>query len=178
MSRWRTVIIIDEAQNLPTEALEELRLLSNVNTDQQYLVQLVLVGQLELLERLQEPQMRQFVQRVGVNYHLEPLTLHDTNRYIRHRLTVAGGNPATFDDDACTAVYYFCKGVPRLVNALCELALVFGFADGKSKVGMDTIIDVAIEQQKSRLHDFRAIPANLDRNDIEISIRSFFAPVS
>jgi type II secretory pathway predicted ATPase ExeA len=124
----RTLLIIDEAQNMNVETLEELRMLTNVNTDKDQILQLLLVGQPELADKLRQPALRQFVQRITSDFHLTPLGFRDTREYIQHRLTTAGGQAGIFDDMACGAVHYQTKGVPRLINTLCDAALVYGFA--------------------------------------------------
>ncbi len=139
----RTVLMIDELQNLDIETLEELRMLSNVNSEKDFLLQLVMVGQPELLEKLKKPELRQFVQRIGVDYHLTPLDRRDTVEYIRHRLMVAGGDRDIFDDYACGAVFYYSGGIPRLINVLCDLTLVYGFAEDKARVDIETVLEVA-----------------------------------
>ncbi len=138
----RTVLIIDEAQNLEPEALEELRMLSNINTDSNQVLQLVLVGQPALRETLQRPDLHQFAQRIGVEYHLERLDLEETWQYIRHRLTVAGGNSDLFDTKGCAAIYYYTQGTPRLINVLCDTALVCGFAEQITRISAELIGEV------------------------------------
>ncbi len=138
----RTVLIIDEAQNLEPEALEELRMLSNINTDNNQVLQLVLVGQPGLRETLQRPDLHQFAQRIGVEYHLERLDLEETWQYIRHRLTVAGGDPDLFDTKGCAAIYYYTQGTPRLINVLCDTALVCGFAEQITRISAELIGEV------------------------------------
>ena len=138
----RTVLIIDEAQNLEPEALEELRMLSNINTDSNQVLQLVLVGQPGLRETLQRPELHQFAQRIGVEYHLQRLDLEETWQYIRHRLTVAGGDPDLFDIKGCAAIYYYTQGTPRLINVLCDTALVCGFAEQITSISAELIGEV------------------------------------
>ncbi|MFQ5761271.1 MAG: ExeA family protein [Acidiferrobacterales bacterium] len=138
----RTVLIIDEAQNLEPEALEELRMLSNINTDSNQVLQLVLVGQPGLRETLQRPELHQFAQRIGVEYHLPRLDLEETWQYIRHRLTVAGGDPDLFDIKGCAAIYYYTQGTPRLINVLCDTALVCGFAEQITSISAELIGEV------------------------------------
>jgi type II secretory pathway predicted ATPase ExeA len=150
----RTLLIIDEAQNMGIEALEELRMLTNVNTDKDQILQLLLVGQPELAEKLRRPEMRQFAQRITSDYQLHGLDFRDTRSYIRHRLQVAGGEPAIFDDMACGAVYFQTKGVPRLINTLCDAALVYGFAEDRKKIDMDTIFNVVGDKQRGLLNPF------------------------
>ena len=113
-------MIIDEAQNLDVETLEELRLLSNINADKHLVLQLILIGQPELLEVMQRHELRQLAQRVSVDYKLKALGYKETTAYIRHRLKVAGCNEAIFDKYAAAVVYYHSGGVPRLINTLCD----------------------------------------------------------
>ncbi len=138
----RTVLIVDEAQNLGGKALEELRMLTNINADKDQLLQIVLVGQPELLEILQRPKYAQIAQRVSVEYHLEPLGLDDVKNYIHHRMEVAGAPEEIFEDDTVKAIYYFTGGVPRLVNTLCDYALVHAYASGKQSVDFETALAI------------------------------------
>jgi len=150
----RTLLIIDEAQNMDVETLEELRMLTNVNSDKDQILQLLLVGQPELGDKLRRPELRQFVQRISSDYHLSPLDFRDTRSYIRHRLKVAGGEVAVFDDLACGAVHYQTRGVPRLINSLCDAALVYGFAEERKKIDIDTIFDVVADRKRGLLSPF------------------------
>jgi type II secretory pathway predicted ATPase ExeA len=124
----RVVLIVDEAQNLSEAMLEQLRVLSNVNAGQHMVLQTFLVGQPELLDMLRQPQLRQFAQRINVEYHLKPLNLEDTIAYVRHRVAVGGGSTDLFSIGAIALVHEASGGVPRLVNQLCDTALVYGFA--------------------------------------------------
>lgn len=142
----RTVLIVDEAQNLGGEALEELRMLTNINADRDQLLQIVLVGQPELLEILRRPEYFQIAQRVSVEHHLAPLDADEVREYIRYRMEVAGASSEIFEEDAVKAIYYFTGGVPRLVNTLCDYALVHAYA-----VDQNTIdLTIAIEVMKGR----------------------------
>ncbi len=138
----RTVLIIDEAQNLSPEALEELRMLANINADKDQVLQLVLVGQPGLRDMLRRPELEQFAQRIAIDYHLDTLDIKSTCEYIRHRLVVAGGAPDLFDATACVAIHYYTKGTPRLINVLCDTALVCGFAEQRERIDADLIHDV------------------------------------
>ena len=114
-----TVLIIDEAQNLTEELLEQVRLLSNIETDDRKLLQIVLLGQPELRERLNSPRLRQLRQRITVRYHLKPLTRFEVTQYIQHRLEMAGAKGAPyFTRPALWRVYFYSRGIPRLVNAV------------------------------------------------------------
>ena len=144
----RVVLIVDEAQNMAAETLEELRMLSNVNADKDQALQVILVGQRELRDTLRRPDLVQFAQRISVDYHLEPLSEEETAGYIRHRIEVAGGNPRMFEEDACRAVYRYSNGVPRLINLLCDTALVYGYAEQHEQIDSTLVTDVAREKQQ------------------------------
>jgi len=125
------VLIIDEAQNLKVPQLEQIRLLSNLETEKSKLLQIILVGQPELLEKLRLTELRQLNQRVTVRYHILPLEKPEVDQYIRHRLRIAsrsqnGHLPAEFTDKALDTIYLFTKGTPRLINILCDRALLAG----------------------------------------------------
>ncbi len=124
----RTVVVIDEAQNLSPEVLEQVRLLTNLETDRHKLLQIFLVGQPELRELLARREMRQLAQRVTARYHLEPLDERETGDYIHHRLRVAGGSDSTFPPAAVRAVYTASTGIPRLINVICDRALLGAYA--------------------------------------------------
>lgn len=143
----RVILIIDEAQNLSYSALEELRMLSNINADKNQVLQLILVGQPELRTTFQVEKLEQLSQRVTVSYHLSELSQEDTIGYIRHRLETAGGDPDLFDESACKAVWYHSRGVPRIINTLCDTALVYGFAEQKKKIDIDLVNDVVVDRK-------------------------------
>jgi general secretion pathway protein A len=147
----RTVLIIDEAQNMAPETLEELRMLSNVNADKDQMLQIILVGQVGLRETLRRPDLEQFAQRIAVDYNLEPLNLDETRNYIRHRLEVAGGDPDLFDTAACEAIYRHSGGTPRLINLLCDTTLVFGYAEQAAQIHAPLVDDVVHEKLKGGL---------------------------
>jgi len=140
------VLIIDEAQDLGDELLEDVRLLSNLETDSRKLLQIVLIGQPELRDKLNAQSLRQLRQRITVRYHLEPLSRGDTERYIRHRLQVAGGNGRPeFNGWAIRSIHRYSKGVPRLINAVCDKTLLAGFV---MQTGLMTrkLVDLAIDE--------------------------------
>jgi general secretion pathway protein A len=133
-------VMIDEAQNLSGEMMEHLRLLSNLETDQRKLLQIVLVGQPELDRRLARPELRQIRQRLTVRAALEPLTREQTDVYIDHRLFVAGGgDEPIFRGDAVRRVCRYARGIPRLINKLCDLAMLKAYADGAKVVDETTV---------------------------------------
>ena len=139
------VLIIDEAQNLSAEVLEQLRLLTNLETDSRKLLQIVLIGQPELRSMLARPDLEQLSQRVIARYHLGPLTEAETAHYIRHRLAVSGlGGPMPFDRDARQRVHQLAGGVPRRINLLCDRALLGAYALGRRR------IDRALVEQAAR----------------------------
>jgi general secretion pathway protein A len=145
--RRRAVLIIDEAQHLTPELLEELRMLSNLNADKHQVLQLILVGQPGLRDLLREPSLDQFAQRVAVDYHLAALDVEETTQYIRHRLGVVGGDPALFSDGGCERIWRFSRGVPRLINIMCDTALVYGFAEQTKTIDPNLIDDVVRDRQ-------------------------------
>jgi len=133
--RQDTVLIIDEAQDLTDELLEQVRLLSNLETDDRKLLQIVLMGQPELRERLNNPRLRQLRQRITVRYHLPPLSRFEVNQYIQHRLEVAGAKGAPyFTQPALWRVYRYSQGIPRLLNAICDKALLAGFVGQREEI--------------------------------------------
>ena len=142
----RCVLVVDEAQNLSEKALEELRLLTNINVDKDLLLQIVLVGQPELRDRLRGPSLVQFVQRIGADFHLSALSAEETAQYIDHRLVTAGGKAGLFEPAAVRFIHYQCGGVPRLINSLCDTALVYGFASGEQRITVDLVFDLVRER--------------------------------
>jgi general secretion pathway protein A len=138
----RTLLIFDEAQNLSVHTLEELRLLSNINSEKDVAVQTLLVGQPELRDKFLRPELRQFAQRVAVDCHLEPLSLFEVEAYIKHRLTIAGGSDALFNRTAIKFIHHRSQGIPRLVNQLCDLSLVYAYAEGCDRVTFALVANV------------------------------------
>jgi type II secretory pathway predicted ATPase ExeA len=143
----RTMLIFDEAQNLSLETLEELRMFSNINADKDELIQLVLVGQPELRELIAQPRLVQFAQRVAAEYHLPGMTADQVEAYIGHRLKVAGARHEIFTPAACECVHLASRGVPRLVNQICDYALVYAFTDGLDKVDASVIEQVVTDRR-------------------------------
>jgi general secretion pathway protein A len=130
----RVVLIFDEAQNLSRESLEELRMFTNINSGKDELLQLVLVGQPELRDTIRRPDMTQFAQRVAASFHLSAMDLRTVRDYIAHRLKKAGALVDIFTPSAVEAVYAATRGVPRLVNQLCDFALVYAFTKDHMRV--------------------------------------------
>lgn len=130
----RTVLIIDEAQLLSREVLEQVRLLTNLETTRHKLLRIILVGQPELREMLARPDLRQLAQRITARYHLLPLNRRETAAYIGHRLQVAGGRPDLFTHRARRAVYRHSSGIPRLINVICDRALLGAYTQGSKRI--------------------------------------------
>ncbi|HEY7517636.1 MAG TPA: AAA family ATPase [Methylomirabilota bacterium] len=141
----RTVVIIDEAQNLSTEVLEELRMLTNIETTREKLLQVILIGQPELNEMMQRPELRQLGQRVTARYHLRPFAFAETEAYVRHRLEVAGQPEPMFTRPALWTAHRRSGGVPRLINNICDRALLGAYAKGKRRVTMNIVRRAAVE---------------------------------
>jgi len=140
------VLIIDEAQNLTEDLLEQVRLLSNLELDNRKLLQIILLGQPELRDRLNHPNLCQLRQRITVRYHLEPLNNSETNQYIRHRLEVSGAKDALhFTRPALWRIHHYSGGIPRLVNALCDKALLAGFVNQREQLDY-RVIGTAIRE--------------------------------
>jgi general secretion pathway protein A len=146
-SGMNVALIIDEAQNLSAQVLENVRLLSNFETKQEKLLQILLVGQPELGERLNQPDVRQIKQRVALRHHLSPLNLAECEMYIAKRLEIAGGSTSLFPADTSAAVHKYSAGIPRLVNILCDNGLLTAYASRKASVEPAMIGEVARELQ-------------------------------
>ena len=141
----KAVVIIDEAQNLPLPILEQIRILSNLETDKEKLLQIVLVGQLNLVPLLRSPELRQLDQRVSVRYQLRPLTGDETGGYVSHRLAIANGSrTVTFTPAALRRVHHFSGGTPRLINLLCDRALLGGYSARTTRIDR-AIVDAAAD---------------------------------
>ncbi len=149
----RTVLIIDEAQNLEPELLEELRLLSNINADKDLVLQIILVGQPELRDLLNRPELLQFKQRISVDYFLASLNEQETEEYITHRVQKAGSDKTLFSTDACMLIHHASKGVPRVINTICDTVLVYAFAEQQQDITIDLIWSVLKDKASSGLFD-------------------------
>jgi general secretion pathway protein A len=147
----RVVLIIDEAQNMDPRTLEELRMLSNVNAQKEYLLHLIIVGQPELRATLQKAEMRQLAQRISVFYHLGHLTLTEALAYISHRLSVVGGNPELFTPEAVQMIWSAAQGVPRIMNTLCDLSLVYGFSGACDSIDKSIVLEVLRDRERMGL---------------------------
>ena len=147
-----TVLIIDEAQNLTEDLLEQVRLISNIETDDRKLLQIVLMGQPELRDRLNSPRLKQLRQRITVRFHLAALTRFEVAQYIQHRLQISGANGApTFTPPAVWRIYNYSKGIPRLVNAVCDKALLAGFVERSERINWK-MAGRAIRELEGNIH--------------------------
>ncbi|MFO0776914.1 MAG: AAA family ATPase [Nitrospira sp.] len=147
----RVILVIDEAQSLGAELLEELRLLSNMNDGRTLKLQIILSGQPDLYTLLQRIDMTQFAQRIVVDYHLKPLSEMDTLNCIRHRLQVAGGRPRLFTDQACALVHRLSQGNPRLINQVADIALTYGYAEQARTITAKLVAQAALDRIKGRI---------------------------
>ena len=144
----RTILIIDEAQNLEPEALEHLRMISNINADKFQILQLILVGQPQLRELLLAPRLHQFAQRISSDFHLRPLDDLEVANYIDFRLRAVGSPGPLFTKQACELIAAASGGIPRMINVLCDTALVYGFANDKKIVSDQLVRDVIADKQQ------------------------------
>jgi len=166
----KTVLIIDEAQNMESTVLEQLRLLTNLETNQRKLLQIIILGQPELLEILSRENMRQLAQRITARFHLNPLSRNELKAYISHRLAVAGSNVQLFDEKTTKRLFQLSKGVPRLINIICDRALLGAYVENKTRVDTQTLNNAAKEvfgkiththTKKSRWPVFTAMAASI-----------------
>jgi general secretion pathway protein A len=149
----KTVLIIDEAQNLDSTVLEQLRLLTNLETNQRKLLQIIILGQPELLEILSRENMRQLAQRITARFHLNPLTRDELKAYITHRLAIAGSNIQLFDEKTLKKLYQLSNGIPRIINIICDRALLGAYVENKNRVDLATLKNAAKEVFGEISHD-------------------------
>jgi general secretion pathway protein A len=155
----RVLLIIDEAQNISREAMEEIRMLSNLEAEKSHLIQIILIGQPELKYKLQRNDLKQFAQRVSTHYHINGLNKDEVKNYIRYRLKVGEAeNLNIFKEDAIELIYRHSLGIPRIINVICDTALVYGYADGIKIIDKSLIETVIQEREES------GIFAKLDLN--------------
>jgi general secretion pathway protein A len=147
-SRRRTILIIDEAQNLGSDSLEHLRMLSNINADKHQILQLIIVGQPQLRDLLLAPQLHQFAQRISSDFHLQPLSESEVANYIAFRLQAAGATRIMFTREAAAIIAEASGGIPRMINILCDTALVYGFANGHQTITADLVSEVIADKQQ------------------------------
>lgn len=143
------IIILDEAQNLPFETLEEIRMLSNLDAGSENLIQIILVGQPLLREKLRSEKLRQLTQRIEVSYHLGPLDRDEIGDYIRYRIEkVEGPEKDLFTEEAINEIYDYSKGIPRIINSICHMCLVYGMADEVKKIDRSLVLNVIKDRSK------------------------------
>lgn len=165
----RVLLVLDEAQNVGSAMLEELRLLSNLNDGRRRSLQIMLSGQPALRDLLKEPGMEQFAQRIAVEYALEPLAEDEAIAYIGHRVRVAGGRRPLFSTLACRKIYALAGGVPRLMNQLCDHALVYGYAAQADVITARLVLKAAQARDRNGFLPFRTDPASIEpsQNDCD-----------
>lgn len=154
-----TVLVVDEAHHLSAQALEEVRLLTNLETPDEKLLQILLVGQPELDEKLDSFELRQLKQRIALRAYLEPLSLEETAGYMQRRLQLAGGTPeaaALFPPETISAVYRHSRGIPRLINTVCENALINAYAKQARRITPDVVDDAAADLRLGVMHPPKA----------------------
>jgi general secretion pathway protein A len=164
----KVLLIIDEAQNLTLEILEEIRMLSNIQSDKWMLLQIIFVGQPELIGRIKNPALAQFSQRIAVRHHLQALTMEQTAKFINFRLEKAGGDVNIFTSDAVAKIYQASGGLPRTINLLCDSSLIYGFADEISRIDVSTVEKVIAELGIMGLHDAKAFEAKPASPGVEL----------
>jgi general secretion pathway protein A len=149
MAGRSVLLVIDEAQNLTLPALEEIRMLSNLETEKSKLLQIILMGQPDLRDKLDRPELEQLRQRITVSYHLEPLDADETAQYVNHRLARASiGTPMVFSHEVTARIHTRSGGVPRLINVIADAALVFGYGEEQSEIDV-TLLDIVIDDLDS-----------------------------
>lgn len=154
----RVLLIFDEAQNMSVAELEELRMLSNINSEKDELLQIILVGQPELRELVRRPDLTQFAQRVSADFHLDALTEAETCGYIQRRLEVAGAIGEIFPERTCRLIHRATGGVPRLINVLCDLCMVYAYSDNRKTIGEDLLREfLASAEARGIYSQFRPI---------------------
>jgi general secretion pathway protein A len=171
------VLVVDEAQNLSDEVLEEIRMLTNLETFTEKLLQIVLVGQPELEQRLKQPQLRQLRQRLTLRAKTHPLNLEETKSYIAQRLRIAGSNgDPIFDPEATVAIFRYSLGIPRVINLLCEHCLVSGFVDQKKTIPVEVVDSVArdfdLTDGNAAAAMIPAVPAPSEKFDLVEALRT------
>jgi general secretion pathway protein A len=178
----KVVLIVDEAQNLNRKVLEEIRLLSGIETQKEKVLRIILAGQPELKETLESPRLKQLIQRIRLRFHIGPLDRREMQEYVEHRLSVAGREVNDlFEEDTYDIIYRYSGGVPRLINTLCDTALLCAFADENKTVGTDDIMSAVQEldwkehESNTGLYDKLrqvSMPASNDSHVMQIEVRS------
>jgi len=157
----RVVLVIDEAQNLSAKDLEELRMLSNINAEKDQILQLILVGQPQLRDMLRDPDLLQFSQRVAVDYNIQPMDQHETALYIFNRCRVAGVQRALFTHAAAELIHYASRGLPRVINVICDTALAYAFGEQARQVNEDMVVRVLLDRKTNGLISLGDLPEHI-----------------
>lgn len=161
----QVLLIIDDAQNLSIRCLEEITMLSGVETQKEKILHVILVGQPELNQTIESPEMEQLLQRVSLRYHVRPLHADEIHEYIQHRVSIAGVSKVLFNKAVCDTIFEYTGGVPRLINTLCDTALTCAYADDSNKVGKDEI-EAAIEELQWPVFTERVVKKDTTLSDI------------
>lgn len=157
----RTILIVDEAQSLGMQALEGLRMLSNINVDKHQYLQLVLIGQPQLKDMLCKPELLQFAQRVSSDFHLKPLAESEVAQYIGFRLAAVGSTVHLFTEDACLQIARASHGVPRVINVLCDTALIYGYSENAKYITSELINEVIEDKRNFGIFPVNAQPVSI-----------------
>lgn len=156
----RVTLVVDEAQNLGVELIEELRMLSNINSEKDQLLQIILIGQPQLRDLLQRPELEQFVQRISSDFHLSPLEPAEVGPYIQRRLAVAGAGWEIFSPRTIELIAEMTDGIPRLINTLCDICLVYGYSAERKVIEEDVLREVVAAMNSHGIYtQFRPLPA-------------------
>jgi len=158
----KSILIIDEAQNLSPDILEEIRLLSNLETDKSKLLQIILVGQPELRKVIAQPNLRALRQRTNISCHIYPLLRNETEEYLFHRLEIAGNREAvSFQDGTIDLIHNFARGIPRLINIVCDFLLLSAFVDNTQEISLDMAKEVINDLEKENRYWQDETPQNI-----------------
>lgn len=168
MNQKRVVLIVDDAQNLSNRVLEEICMLSGVETQKEKILHVILVGQPELNKNIESPEMQQLLQRVSLRYHMRALTESEQVKYIEHRLGVAGNKKKIFHDDVYSFMFKYTGGIPRLINTLCDTALTCAYADGELNVSLDTLKIAVEELQWNEFENYKKKLDEAIKSDMEV----------
>lgn len=170
MNHKRVVLVVDDAQNLSKRVLEEICMLSGVETQKEKILHVILVGQPELNKTLESPDMEQLLQRISLRYHIRALSEKEVEKYIKHRLSVAGSTKKIFHEDIYPLIYEYTGGIPRLLNTLCDTLLTCAFADDYKEIDIN-IFKVAVEElQWKKYTEFKSGNKTSDSSGISKSI--------
>lgn len=164
----KVFLIIDEAQNLSNDALEEIRMLSNLQTDKELLLQIIIAGQPDLKNRIRSKSLEQFAQRISASFHLAPMTREETNAYITHRLETVGGDISLFAPNLPDKLYDVSGGIPRTINLLCDALLVYGYADRTSVITTHILEQVLQDKEGMGVLTRKDIETNDTENQLNV----------